>query len=309
MISYTITKGVITVVLDGKYTTVKAGAVNFNLLRDALIRDDLDAVKKNLSVKAALTNWAKGRFSMTLGTLTFDGDPVDPVLFSRIQDMAGRGEDPGPLLKFWERLQANPSKRSVDQLWKFLENQGIPLTSDGHFLAYKSVRSDWKDHHSNSIENRVGKEIVMPRNKISDDPNHACHEGLHVGALAYAGTFGGGDSIIIICKVDPADVVCVPFDHSHQKMRVCRYQIVGVHDGNLMPSTTIDDEDLPEPPKVDKKRPKWMQRLDALDDAGLMSENMDDLRRYASQGLSIVGASRLSGGKLALVAAISKARR
>ena len=40
----------------------------------------------------------------------------------------------------------------------------------------------------------------------------------------------------------------------------------------------------------------------------LMQESYDTLRNYAAKGLEIVGASRIVGGKWALVQAITKAR-
>ena len=53
---------------------------------------------------------------------------------------------------------------------------------------------------------------------------------VHVGALAYAITFcSGGGSRIVICEVDPENVVCVPYDCSQQKMRVCEYKVIGHH--------------------------------------------------------------------------------
>jgi hypothetical protein len=64
--------------------------------------------------------------------------------------------------------------------------------------------------------------------------------------------------------------------------------------------------------KAKKKKGKALvmefDRLKALDTLGLLNETMDTLRVYASTGLRVVGASKMSGGKTALVAAIVKAR-
>lgn len=306
-LKYTATNDSVTIIWAGAPVTVKRGASNFENLRKACMAEDWDEVRHHVRPDSSIERWAKGKFKVNNAQISYNGKDLPDGLNERIVNMSATGEDPTPLMKFWERLQANPSKRSVDQLWNFLKNTGIPLTSDGFFLAYKAVRHDFKDVHSNTIDNSVGKVITMPRNEISDDPNHACHEGLHVGALEYASAFHAGGRMII-CKVDPADVVCVPNDHSFQKMRVCRYEVVGIHGANSghMPSTTIDSKELPK--KSKGKRSKEFQALDQMDEIQLMSQSTEKLRKYASKGCNIIGASRLPGGKWSLVQTIVKAR-
>lgn len=311
---YTVTQESAVVVIDGRVTTVKRGAPNFNELRRALLDKRWDDVKAHLRADTSLNRWAKGRFTVKDGNVYFDSAPVPSDLNTRIVEMATSGEDPTPLFKFWERLQNNPSYRSVEQLWRFLNLTGIPLTAQGTFLAYKGVRDDFMDCHSGKHENRPGALIKMPRNQISDDPNHACHAGLHVGSREYATGFGPR---VVICEVDPADVVCVPHDCSSQKMRVCQYKVVGMDGGDLMPSTSISPEEMPEQDeqydgttqKAPRKAPagKWA-KFDALDQAGLMNLTLDELRKYAFKGLKMVGVYRTPGGKFGLVSAIVKAR-
>lgn len=61
--------------------------------------------------------------------------------------------------------------------------------------------------------------------------------------------------------------------------------------------------------KVEKRKPKkGFAKLDKLDFAGLMEKSIDELRKYATHGLEIVGASKIPGGKTALVSAILSAR-
>lgn len=311
---YTVTQDSVTLLWGGKPVTVKRGAANFEELRKAVLAEDWTEVPFHLRSDSSLERWAKGKFKVTDGHIFYNGEELPSDLGARITEMASLGEDPTPLMNFWENLQQNPSMRSVQQLWRFLANSGHPITEDGHFLAYKAVRADFKDIHSATIENKPGTRIKMERNKISDDPNHACHQGLHVGALAYAQSFGGYDSRMVICKVNPKDVVSVPNDHSSQKMRVCEYLVIGMHGEGELPSTTIKDEELPMQQQSKtlpggSKRSKEFKRMDALDEAMLMQESYDSLRNYLSKGLDVVGASRITGGKWALVQAIAKARR
>lgn len=334
---FTATNDSVTVIYLGNPVPVKRGSANFEGLRKALIEEDWDEAVFHLRSDSSIERWARGKFKVLNGVISYNGAALPSDMNNRIVEMASLGQNPTPLMNFWERLQKNPSKNSVDQLWSFLNNIGIPLTEDGCFLAYKSVRADFKDVYTGTIDNSVGRVVEMPRNQISDNPNHACHAGLHVGALEYAGSFHSGGKMVI-AKVDPEHVVCVPNDHSFQKMRVCRYEVVGIHGGGHMPSTTMSDDDMPDysddtfwldysdddlayeadlnasnpvtptRPLGGKKRSKKLLKMDNMDEAELMQLSYDELRKYASQGLGIIGAYRITGGKWALVQAISRAR-
>jgi hypothetical protein len=384
---FTLTNESITVVFEGKPHVVQKGSPQFNALRKAIIAEDWKSVPKNLTVAKSIKDWAKGKFTLKGDNFCFEGQEIPNNINSRIIQMATKGEDPTPLFKFWERLQKNPSMRSVSQLWTFLEHKGIPLTKDGTFLAYKGVKQNFKDAHTGTIDNSPGAVNEMPRNKISDDPNEACHEGFHVGALRYAQSFS---QRVVVCEVDPEHVVCVPYDSSAEKMRVCKYKVRGNHNGELLPSTTFSDdyvalkgaveldpndetdadydpekdflaepceecgakmpaeychqecsyhliecsrydeftpEEEPEkkaPPKKVKGKDKKkahkelkkagkklavsFDRLKKMTMADLMNESLDTLRDYAGKGLKIVGASKVPGGKTALVSLILKTR-
>jgi hypothetical protein len=335
---YTLTNESITVVFKGKSHVVQKGSPQFNALRKAIISEDWDAVPKNLTVEKSIKDWAKGKFTLNDNVFSFEGNTLPSDLNGRIIAMATGGEDPTPLFKFWERLQRNPSMRSVLQLWPFLQHKGIPLTPEGKFLAYKGVKEDFKDAHSGTVDNKPGCVNKMPRNQISDDPNHACHEGYHVGDLSYAKSFAPR---VVICEVDPEHVVCVPYDESQRKMRVCEYKVIGQHNGSHLPSTTYKEdttafdtserdadrdpayvEETSEPKKSGKEKKKahkakkkagkqLVKNFAKLRNASmpdLMNESLDVLRAYAGHGLKIVGASKIPGGKPALVAVILKSR-
>lgn len=229
----------ITVVVDGNTTTIQNDAPNFKTLKAAIRANDEAAVRKNLSVSGAVEAWSRENFKYDGDGVFFKGEKVPSELGERIVAMAANGDSPEPLMKFWEKLQKNPSWRSVQQLFPFLRHQGIPIIGNGNFLAYKGVNSNYTDKHSGRVDNKPGAVCEMPRNKISDDPDQACHYGFHVGALAYARDFG---CTVVVCEVDPSDVVCIPHDSSQQKMRVSKYRVRGNHNGELLPSTTYDLE-------------------------------------------------------------------
>jgi len=336
--SFNITNESVTVVLDGKTHSVQKGTPNFAGLRKALVDEDWDSVPGFLTIAKSVTAWAKGKFTLTANNSRFlyNGVELPSSLNSRIFEMVTKNEDPEPLFKFWEKAMLNPSYRSRTQMFDFIQHRGIPLCEDGDFLAYKGVRHDYKDVHSGTFDNSVGQLNSMDRTLVSDDPDVACHEGLHVGALSYASSFAPKDGHIVVCKINPRDVVSVPKDCSCEKMRVCEY-VVFAHHGSLLPSTTykepvyddlLDDEDEEdfdgddgwEAPTPAVRQPKnappdakasapGFEELDALDYEALMLETTDVLRKYAANHLKIAGACKIPGGKVALVERILEVRK
>jgi hypothetical protein len=110
----------------------------------------------------------------------------------------------------------------------FLEANQIPITEDGHFLAWKKIRNNWKDIHSNSVDYSVGATPSMKRNEVDPDRDRTCSNGLHCAGWSYLPHFGSnGDSDrIVIVKVNPADVIAVPNDYDNAKMRVCQMEVL-----------------------------------------------------------------------------------
>lgn len=290
----------ITVIVNGQTHTLSHDSPVFQTVLNAIKAEAWDTVAENLSPGDKVRKWLGEGWTFVDHFLEYKGRRVDSSLNGRLLKMVEEGHSPAPWLRFWERLQNNPSYRSIEQLYTFLQNQNIPIDEDGYIRAYKSVTSDYKDWHSQSIDNTPGAEPHMPRNQVSDDPDVPCHEGFHVGAMEYVNAFGGAGKRIIICQVDPADVVSVPKDHHCQKVRVCRYKVLGNYSGQLMPDTVFTDDPVTEEaPDV-----QW----ESLSEEGLMGLRIDQLRGYATHSLKIVGASKIPGGKVALVKRILEVR-
>ena len=140
-----------------------------------------------------------------------------------------------PLVQFLHNVMENPSMQSQRELYDFLEHENLPITEDGYFLAYKAVRSDFKDKYRGVFDNSVGQVCEMVRAKVDDNREVGCSQGLHAGALSYVASYGSVDSgdKIVIVKINPKDVVSVPKDCDCQKLRTCRYEVVGLYEGEL----------------------------------------------------------------------------
>jgi hypothetical protein len=129
------------------------------------------------------------------------------------------------LEKFHEKLKNNPSARSTNLLMEFMERNNVPITSNGTLLVFKRVKDDYYDCHTGkTCLYKVGTVHEVPRSKVDDDPHSACSFGLHAGGYNYVHGFYG--QRILGVEVDPADVVCVPYDSSYGKIRVCKLRVV-----------------------------------------------------------------------------------
>jgi hypothetical protein len=217
----------VTVVIDGKPHTVAKTHVSYQKVVDAIKTGDWDAVKQVIDPVKVVLNYGRGNISIQGYQLYWKGEPFAGVLATRMIAMLEEGFSIEPMVLFMENLMKNPSKRSVDELYGFLEKNNLPLTPDGYFLAYKKVRPDFKDIHSGTMDNSPGRIVEMERNQVDDDKDRTCSTGLHFCGLSYLGHFGSSDSRVVIVKINPADVVSIPSDYNGAKGRACRYEVIG----------------------------------------------------------------------------------
>ncbi len=185
------------------------------------------------------------------GQVLFDGQPVGGIVVERILKFVREGLPYKPLVKFLENLQLNPSSRSVQELYTFLEHRHMPITDDGCFIGYKAITNDWKDKHTRTIDNHVGKSPEMPRNRVDDNFENGCSDGLHIGSYEYANSFASGDDRMVLVKVNPADAVSVPKDANFQKLRAWKYRVMAEVDrtappldGETFGNVTPNDDDV-----------------------------------------------------------------
>ena len=229
------TDGFLTVVVDGKQHTILASNPMFASAVSAYQTKDFDALMLALDPSLKFLNlYAKyEQIEVKDGSVFVDGDSINSVVAERIINFLADGLDCLPIFKFITRLQLNPSKRAVDELYTFLEHKHLPLTETGTFLAYKAVRNDFTDKHTGKFFNGVGEVLSMPRNKVDDDKNVGCSYGFHAGTLRYASEFASGNDKLVLVEIDPADVVSIPTDCQYQKLRTARYKVVSEYERPL----------------------------------------------------------------------------
>ena len=213
-----------------------------------------------MDMKTAVENYTVGLLSVNALGVTYNGRQLHTIDAERLMAFMRDKLSYKPIANYIARKMKNPSARAIKEMYNFLEHKGMPLTLRGTFIAYKGVSPDFwsirgnKDtvvlqgqvNGSGQILNTIGSTIEVERSSVDDDFRQGCAAGLHVGSLAYARDWG---KRVILVEVDPADVVSVPDDCSCQKLRCCKYTIVGEYSGP-MPDTfttefdsTDDDED------------------------------------------------------------------
>jgi len=181
---------------------------------------------KLFDIKEAVTEYLQGTISVSdTGVLRYKSEVIDNVLTHKILDMMNQGFEVEPMLNFLVNLRDNPSKAAQDELMLFMEINGMPITTDGHFLAYKSVRDNYMDHHTGKHSNHIGAVLSMPRLDVCDNRAITCASGYHGASLSYASSFGGSGHLMVI-KISPKDVVSIPNDYKNQKLRCCRYAVI-----------------------------------------------------------------------------------
>jgi hypothetical protein len=78
------------------------------------------------------------------------------------------------------------------------------------------------DMHTRKMHIELGKPTQIERKVCDADFRKDCSAGLHTGATKFIEHFANQNSTVLVCYVNPANVVAVP-EYDHSKMRVCEY--------------------------------------------------------------------------------------
>lgn len=232
----------LTIFIEGQQHTINREThPNFDKAITAIREEDWDAIPDLVDMSRAVANFTSenGDIEVKDGDVYYLGRPFHNAMTDRLIAMLEEGFPVDALCNFLSRLKQNPSKRAVDELYGFLENNDLPLTSDGYFLAYKKVREDYKDIHSGTFDNSIGSVCSMPRNEVNEDKDQTCSTGLHFCSLEYLPRFGRshGDRVVIL-QIDPKDVVSIPSDYNNAKGRACSYKVIAEHNAENRDTTS-----------------------------------------------------------------------
>lgn len=237
---YLLTTNTLTVIAEGTTHTMTSDNSRWGETLAALKLGDWDEVISLMTPAKVLSTYAG--LTIRDGTiLDKQGREVDNALVPHIFTLKEKGMPVEPLLAFLSRLLENPSKRSRDQVWRFVSTNNIVVTPTGSLIFYKKVNDDYFDVHTGKTHcYKPGSVVTMPRHDVDDDPESTCSTGLHVCSYEYLRSFGGQRTVL--CEVDPADIVSVPIDYENTKLRVCKLRVTQEVDNPTPLDTQVWDD-------------------------------------------------------------------
>ena len=211
-----------------------------------------------MDMRTAVESYTVGLLSVNSLGVTYSGRPLHTIDAERVMAFMRDKLSYKPIANYIVRKMKNPSARAIAEMYNFLEHKGMPLTLRGTFIAYKGVTTDFWSINGNMetvvlqgevdstgrILNRVGDTIEVERSSVDDNFRQGCSFGLHAGSIAYAK--GWGQRVVLV-EIDPADVVSVPEDCNCQKLRCCKYTIVGEYSGPMPDTLTTEFDSESEP--------------------------------------------------------------
>ena len=216
------------------------------LIQNDSYDDALDIIDNRRAAKKAINNTG---FELVGDSLYLDNYRIPDNMAERIFGLMADYCSVNPLERFFRNLLDNPSYRAVQELYGFLELSNLPITEDGHFVAYKAVNSEYRDCYTGKMDNSLGAQPTMPRNLVDEDKNRTCSTGLHFAGYHYASNFVPHNGHLMAVRINPKDVVAIPSDYNNQKGRASTYMIVGeIEDkADVLTDTPLYKGDFEEP--------------------------------------------------------------
>lgn len=213
--------------INGKPYNCSSDHENFQLAFEAASRGDWDQIPALISLRAKIEEYinVSDTIKVNVDHITYKGKRIHGVIVDKILAMIAEGLNAQPMINFLENLYQNPSDVAVNELYLFLVSAKLPITEDGHFLAYKKVNRNYTSCYDNKTPNIIGTELVMERFEVNSDRHQTCSNGYHFCSFDYLTSFGGERTLIL--KINPRDVVTIPSDYNNTKGRACRYLIEG----------------------------------------------------------------------------------
>lgn len=215
----------ITIIINNSSHTINKSHVSYEKILEAIKTDNWQVVENIIDPKKALVEGGANNVSVKGDVMYWKEHEFHNAMSIRMWRMMEEGFPIEPLINFMDNLMMNPSYTAVNELYGFLEKNNLPITSDGHFLAYKKVKGNYLDCYTRTIDNSVGQVVQMERFLVDDNRHRTCSKGLHFCSKEYLNHYNGEK--IMILKINPMDVVSIPTDYNNSKGRCCKYEVIG----------------------------------------------------------------------------------
>ena len=225
-----ITPGNVSITLpDGTIHTLGSNSEIFNDVGMLLLNNKIDEavalIEAGIAAKAEVAIDLGPDMKLLDGILYWHGIKQESGIARRIVSDIETGKFDNRYVEFMRKLMLNPSYKSVEMLYDFLEHNKFEILENGNILAYKGLKrteNGPRDWFTGLVPNWANTTVTMPRNMVEDDPTKACSQGLHIASKEYARDYGN----VVEVSVDPADIVSVPYNYNNKKCRCCRYEVL-----------------------------------------------------------------------------------
>jgi len=145
---------------------------------------------------------------------TWKESPKNHIVYRNIEDDTFNSTQAKTVEKWDEKAKGVEILGNLQELFDAIFNAETEES--------ESVVPTYTDMHSQTMHIELGKPVKQARKECDADFRRDCSNGLHVGATSYVNSFANRSSTVLVCYVNPANVVAVP-DYDHSKMRVCEY--------------------------------------------------------------------------------------
>lgn len=229
MLSYIFRDDEVIVVLNGIPYIVSVEDDRYEEVVDAIDEGDKELLRLILSRNSRATKLSedltKENITQIGDQFSYNGTPINMSLSEYLSAAIDHGTTQH-IVKFIKNLFNNPNHQTREHLFEFMDHNKMTISEDGCFIAYKVVRSDYMDKHSNTMRNAPGDTLSVDWGMVDTNPEITCSKGLHVCSHDYVGAFFSSGDRIVSVKVNPADVGAVPRDYNGSKIRTRGYTVM-----------------------------------------------------------------------------------
>lgn len=233
-----------------------------------------DEIKNYFDLKNYVFKYSQGRVKVGDNFVLYDDKEIHNEVGKRILQFLKEGIDIDLLVKFLENLMQNPEEHVKEDLFKFLENNKLPITDDGGFIAYKLVKDDYSPYYQSDASERyyVGTTVKLDRSICAKGREECGGASLYFARQEYwNGKFDEqnrytGDGRMLIVKIMPQNVVSVPLGEDGRKGKCCEMEVLSEYES--MRNKVMDHAvfSVKQPEIVDENMPDNEAFTDSIDE-------------------------------------------
>jgi hypothetical protein len=247
-VPYTLTPNSVSIFIDNDMFSIGTAHKLWDKITAAIRAQDWDRLPDLIDQAKGIKKYVAPVDGLAFenGEIFFNGQPLGGFAVDFIKRLNADGYDTTPFVRYLSRLMQNPDARNREHQFEWLIRGQMPITPEGKILAFKKVRHDYKDIHSGTMDNSIGRIVSMDREECDADYDITCSTGLHFCSREYLPEFRSsyssrlnGDDRILILELDPADIVAFPRDYNVAKGRACKYTVIGEIGGDTKPEEIL----------------------------------------------------------------------